>query len=210
MSCGPGKVAFRFDRTNPESIRWAEQHAAKLVSEISEESRKAVRSVVTRAFAEQIPPRQAALMIKNSVGMTEAQANAVVNLHQTIINNPGKLVYAGKTKIRVPAAGMDTARLDKALQAYADRLTKQRAIMIARTETIAAANEGQTMLWKQAQEKGLLPATIRHTWMAAPSERTCPVCMGLDGETVVVGEMFSTGVTNPPAHPMCRCSTGLA
>lgn len=208
---GGGVQCFQaFDRFNANSVTWADQHSAELVKGISDESRKAIQKVISRSFAEGIPPKQAALMIQNSVTMTEAQANAVVNLHQTIITSPGKLVYAGKTPIRVPAAGMDSARLDKVLQDYADRLTRQRAIAIARTETIEAANQGQMLLWGQAQEKGLLPKVIKHEWVAAGSERTCPICQGADGEVVVVGELFSTGVTSPPAHPMCRCTTGLA
>lgn len=204
------KILPRFDASNPAAIDWAQAHAAQLVTEVNDEARKAIQKLIAKALRQGIAPRDLSRILVKTVSMTEAQANAVVNLHQAIITSPGKVVYAGKVKIRVPAAGMDSARVDKLLQAYADRLTRQRAIMIARTEVIAAANEGQTLLWKQAQEKGLLPATIRHTWIAAQSERTCPVCTALDGETVVVGEMFSTGVTNPPAHPMCRCSTGLA
>lgn len=206
----PVKALPAFDVTNDLAVLWAEQHAAKLVTEVTNESRKAVRAVVARGFTQGIAPKELSRILVKIVAMTEAQGNAVVNLHQTILTSPGKLVHAGKVKIRVPAAGMDSARLDRTLQAYADRLTRQRAINIARTETIAAANEGQTLLWQQAQEQGLLPKVIKHTWLAAASERTCPICSGMDGETVVLGEMFSYGVTNPPAHPMCRCTTGLA
>lgn len=204
-----GGCLSAFDRTNPQAVKWAEKNAARLVKDISKESRAAIRNVIVRAFNEGIPPKQAALIIRNSVSMTEVQANAVVNLHQAIITSPGKVVKAGKVAIRVPAGGMDPAKIDRVLQAYADRLTKQRAINIARTETVAAANEGQTLLWRQAQERGELPKVVKHMWMAAASERTCPTCSALDGEVVVLGNEFSAGVTNPPAHPSCRCTTGL-
>lgn len=207
-SAKPPLVAA-FDRTNPKAVEWAHRHGAKLVTEITGETRKAIRSVVSLGISQGIPPKNLARILVNVISMTEAQANAVVNLHQKILTSPGKLVHAGKTAIRVPAGGMDSARLDRVLQSYADRLTRQRALMIARTETIAAANEGQTLLWQQAQERGELPAVVRHQWMAAASERTCPICSALDGETVALGEEFSIGVTNPPAHPMCRCTTGL-
>lgn len=204
-----GGCLSAFDRTNPQAVKWANKNAGRLIKEISKESREAVRKVIARAFSEGIPPRQAAILIRNSVSMTEAQANAVVNLHQKIITSPGRVVKAGNVSIRVPMGGMPDAKLNKLLQAYADRLTKQRAIMIARTETIRAANEGQTLLWEQAQARGELPATIKHMWMAAASERTCPICSALDGEVVEVGKEFSFGGTLPPAHPMCRCTTGL-
>jgi SPP1 gp7 family putative phage head morphogenesis protein len=198
-----------FDVTNPAAVLKAEQHAAELVTAISEESRAAINKIVQRMFVEGIPPRQAASLIKQVVGLTEQSANAVVNLHQRILENPGKLVYAGKKPIRVPAAGMSEAQLKKVTQQYADKLLRQRAMNIARTETVKAANSGQAELWRQAQTRGELPGIIKHEWIASMEERTCQTCSGLNGEVVYVGQMFSTGITLPPAHPMCRCSTGL-
>lgn len=206
----PVKVLQAFDRTNLEAVTWAGEHSATLVSEVLDETRKAIRKVIVAGFQNGIAPRELSRILVSVVSLTEVQANAVVNLHQTILTSPGRLVRAGKVRVRVPVEGMDDARLDKVLHAYADRLSRQRAIAIARTETIAASNKGQELLWQQAQEKGLLPAVLRHAWIAAPSERTCPICLAMDGETVVVGEMFSGGVTLPPAHVMCRCTTGLA
>jgi SPP1 gp7 family putative phage head morphogenesis protein len=204
-----GECLDVFDVTNPEAVAAAEAHAAELVTSVTVETRAALNQVVQRMFTENIAPKQAAGIIKKIVGLTEIQANAVVNLHQKILTNPGALIYAGKTPVRVPKTGMDAAQLDRTLTRYADKLTRQRAMNIARTETVKAANEGQTQLWKQAQQRGDLPNVIRHEWIASYSERTCPVCSALNGEVVVVGEAFSNGSTQPPAHPMCRCSTGM-
>jgi len=198
-----------FDVTNPAAVAHAEAHAAELVTSISAETRQAINKIVQRMFVEGIPPKQAAGLIKKIVGLTETQANAVVNLHQRILTSEGKLIYAGNTPIRVPTGGMSAAQLDRVTQKYADRLLRQRAMNIARTETIKAANEGQMGLWRQAQARGELGPNIRHEWIADFSERTCQVCQGVSGEVVPVGSEFSIGVTNPPAHPMCRCSTGL-
>jgi len=198
-----------FDATYHEAISWAETRAARLVTEMTAESRAAIRSVVKRIFAENITVANGAKLIKNIVGLTGAQANAVVNLHQKILQNPGAKILAGRTPIRVPQAGMSAQRLETVLERYADKLHRSRAMNIARTETIAAANEGQSLLWKQAIDRGDLPKNVKHEWIASMSERTCPVCSGMNGEIVVVGTPFSAGMTNPPAHPMCRCTTGL-
>lgn len=200
----------QFDTTNVEAVTWAEKHAAKLVVEIGQETRLAIREIVVRMFNEGIPPKQAAGMIKKLVGLTSIQSNAVVNLHQRIITaNPGDLIYAGKTPIRIPKGGMDDARLMRTLNRYSERLLRQRAMNIARTETVRAANEGQMQLWKQAQKRGELPRDLKHEWIASPTERTCQICIGMNGEIVQVGAQFSAGMTNPPAHPSCRCSTGI-
>src|ERR1700741_5012458 len=90
-----------FDRTNPSAQQWAKHHAGDLVQDISAESKRAINRVITRAFKEGIPPRPAARMIKSAVSLTERQADALVNLHQKIITSPGKVLKAGKTRIRI-------------------------------------------------------------------------------------------------------------
>lgn len=200
---------IEFDVTNPEAVVFAEAHAAELVTAVSAETKLSIRNVVVRMFNEGIPPKQGASLIKQVVGLTEVQANAVLNLQQKVLANPGKLIYAGKTAVRVPQTGMSAEQLKKVTGKYADRLTRQRAMNIARTETVKAANEGQVSLWRQAQKRGDLPKDLKHEWIASFTERTCPICQGANGEVVPVGATFSTGTTIPPAHPSCRCSTGL-
>jgi hypothetical protein len=67
-----------------------------------------------------------------------------------------------------------------------------------------ASNEGQKQLWDQAREKGLLTGEEKKVWMTADP---CPICADLEGQTVPLSEDFSIG--GPPAHPNCRCTTGL-
>jgi SPP1 gp7 family putative phage head morphogenesis protein len=81
-----------------------------------------------------------------------------------------------------------------------------RAEMIARTESMDAANEGLTQGWDQAVEEGLLTGDEQKTWIAA--EDPCPECEEVDGETVPMDEDFSVG-DDPPLHPNCRCTMGL-
>lgn len=81
-----------------------------------------------------------------------------------------------------------------------------RAEMIARTESMDAANEGLAQGWSQAVEEGLLTGDEQKTWIAA--EDPCPECEEVDGETVPMDEDFSVG-DDPPLHPNCRCTMGL-
>jgi hypothetical protein len=196
-----------FDKTNEQAVMWAENHAAELVVEITDESRAAVRSVILRSFNEGIPPRQAALMIRDAVSLTEKQANAVVNLHQRILTSPGNLVRAGKIAIRVPQGGFATEQLDRVLSSYSDRLLAKRAQMIARTETMTASNQGQEQLWNQAVQRGHLSGRERRVWMIGP--KPCSICEGLEGTTASLRGTFDGGITGPPAHVGCVCTTGL-
>lgn len=193
MACGPGFVEMAFDRANPEAVKWARTRSADLITGITDTSRAAVRRIMTRALEGKLSPREAARMIRSTVGLTDLQADAVLALRD-------KMVAQGR-----PASAIET-QTDR----YAARLLRYRAETIARTETVAAANEGQLQLWKQAQQRGLLPGKVRRKWITTPDERLCPICKGLNGKTAPLDGPFPGGFMNPPAHPNCRCATGLA
>lgn len=99
----------------------------------------------------------------------------------------------------------------------ADRITdiigdEARAETIARTETMRASNEGQMTAWDQAVEAGMLSEDAQMEWITTPDDKLCPVCEGLDGVRAAIGEPFEAdGETydSPPAHPNCRCTTGI-
>lgn len=86
----------------------------------------------------------------------------------------------------------------------------KRAKMIARTESIRAAHEGQRAAWDKARAAGLIPATMKRQWIATPDEKECPQCEALDGMERRMGKPFPGGVMMPPAHPNCRCTLALS
>ncbi len=70
---------------------------------------------------------------------------------------------------------------------------KFRPMMIARTSIVDVSNKGALVQYtKMGAEKV--------KWIAAVSERTCEICLGLDGTVYNIGE-----ANVPPEHPMCRC-----
>lgn len=185
-----GSVRVSFDEMNPAAFEWAGTRSAALVTEVTASTREAIRAIVQRAFAEGLPPREAAKLIRDVIGLTSRDARAVQRRYEAAIR--GGLS---------PQAAQDAAKR------YADQLHRRRALVIARTETIAASNAGQQELWRQAVEAKQLKKSQRKAWIATGDERTCPQCGPMDGQTVPVLESFSLG--DPPAHPLCRCTTGL-
>lgn len=99
--------------------------------------------------------------------------------------------------------GLDAA-YDDILAAVGD---EARAEMIARTETMDAANEGLAEGWDAAQEAGLLGEDAKKVWIATSG--ACDDCDDVDGEEVPLDEDFSVG-DDPPLHPNCRCTMGIA
>lgn len=200
-------LPIAFDVTNPLALLWITHHTGELITGFADVS--GIRKIIARAFNEGIPPKSAAQLIRSVIGLTERQGDAVINLANWIRRSAGLTVQAGSKTIRVPSKGADEAFITKQTNAYADRLKKDRALMIARTETLKASNRGQRMLWEQAIEKGLLSDDDERIWIATPDERTCDECEPLDGEHVTMDEEFSVG-EDPPIHPNCRCTVGLA
>ena len=72
-------------------------------------------------------------------------------------------------------------------------MTRNRAEMIARTETIRAYNTAATNQYNRYGVK-------KWVWITAFDDRTCNICANLDGTVHEYGE------PTPPAHPLCRCS----
>lgn len=201
------KITFRFDRTNPQAVAWAKQHAADLVTDVSTKTRNAIRNVITRSFTENLPPRESARLLRKIVGLTDGQEEALDKLRKALRENPGKIVRMGDRKFRAPSTRTGIRDI---IERQSDRMLQNRSTLIARTETIAASNQGQTQLWQQAVAEGVLPRNTKRVWIVTPDERLCPICEGLDGSTSSLNGTFENKFDNPPAHPGCRCTTGLA
>lgn len=181
-------IDMKFDATNPEAVRWAEEHAAELVTDVTNGARDAIRAAVTDGVAGGLSRADVAKLVRASIGLTERDASAVISREVDLIER-----------------GIDPADAVRRAGRYADKLTRSRARTIARTETMRASNEGQAQLWKQAQDAGLLTGRERKVWITADP---CPICAALDGERVGLNEDFSIG-SDPPAHPNCRCTVGI-
>lgn len=185
-------IEGRLDMTSPYVIRAAEQQAATLAHGVEDQTRQAIRDTISRAVAGKIDPREAAREIERVVGLDTRRAGALTRYH-------GMLLEDGRTP----------AQADRMADRYRARLVKQRATTIARNETLKAAATGTDLQWKDMARRGMLLGGTVRVWEVAGDERTCPICMGADGEEQPLGALFSTGVEYPPAHVLCRCTCAL-
>ena len=106
------------------------------------------------------------------------------------------------TQLRVQTAVSEWTQSGEPLSALRKELTplfgKERAELIASTETTAAYAEGNRIAY---QASGLVGKV---EWRTAMDERVCPICGPLDGKRETLDGDFD-GVGFPPAHPRCRC-----
>lgn len=80
--------------------------------------------------------------------------------------------------------------------------SEARARMVARTESLRAANGGTKIALNRAKDAGV---KLKKTWLASPD--SCDDCLqNEDDGPIEMDETFSTGDSEPPAHPNCRCA----
>jgi hypothetical protein len=187
-----------FTLRNPYSEAWIPSHVGELVTGVSDRTKSVIAEIVGRGFVQGNPPREMAAEIEQVIGLDAVRARQIAALAE-----------------------------DGASDALLARLHKQgirdRALTIARTETIDAHAAGAVDSWRAARDRGLLPKYAKKVWIAAVgSERTCARCLALDGLVVELDGQFSAAYVEtdggkgytvtthqPTAHPRCRCSLAL-
>lgn len=202
-------VALRFDVTSPQVLRAARELTAFLIRDVTQETKAAVRRIIHDSIRDGIAPRESARLIRQIIGLTSRQATAVGRYQKGLLDG-----------------GVDFMSAEQKAGRYAQRLLRDRAENIARTETMRAANRGQQILWTDMQNQGLLPAEFEQKWLTTPDDRLCPRCAPMNGRTVQLGYLFretergvlpstrkpvaGATVLSPPLHPRCRCTLVMA
>jgi hypothetical protein len=174
---------------------WATTQAAQLVRGVTDETRQAIRRIVTDAVARGTVPRDTAKLIQAVVGLTEPQARAVARYRAALV-----------------AEGVLPFRVDRLTERYGARLLRHRARVIARHETMLAANEGRRAVWERERREGVIdPNRWEREWVAiVPSDgRTCRFCVGMDGQRAPINGSYPNGSSGPPGHVICRCTEKL-
>lgn len=188
-----------FGRLNTESLRYAQEASAQLVTDIGASTQQAIRDTLHRAFQEGRTPEQTMQALEEVVGLTPRQAQALERYRQGLL-----------------VSDTPPHQVERLVEQRAELLLQQRLETIARTETMDAANAGQQALWEQAERAGFLSPTLRRFWVVTPDERLCPLCApvpGLNSRGVRLDQPFQTPVGashGPTLHPNCRCTVTLS
>lgn len=188
-------TGIRFDILNPRTVAWIKERSAALVTEISDETRLAIRETIRAGVEKGVSPASLARHIRQHVGLTSRDQVAVLNYWSRLLeDNP------------------DGA--DALADTYAKRLLKRRSENIARTESAIASHAGQQQAWDQAAEEGLIDKNnARKEWITTEDDRLCDSCSAMDGQRVPMDSDFVSpdfgAVPGPPLHPSCRCDMRL-
>lgn len=222
-----------FDARNPRVEQHLREYSLGLIREISDSSRQAIRGALTAASISGAPVEQQARWIRESIGLTDAQAGWVRSFRWQLENLDARALgreLRDKRFDRTIQRAIETGtpippeKIDQMVEAYQRRTLAYRATTIARTEAIRAANLGSL-----ASVRAMLDAhpelTVEKIWIATKDDRTRDTHRQLDGKVVegldapflvtnAKGEQVAIRWPHDPTAPAellinCRCTLGF-
>jgi Phage Mu protein F like protein len=224
LSSESGSVV-RYDQENTRAVAWANDNAATMVREVTQEQKDLVRRVVRDGVADGRNPREVARDIRDSIGLTDTQAQYVAN-YRTMLEKGnwsdalGRELTDGRddrTVRGVASRGgsLTSDQIDTMVERYRSNWVGFRAETIARTEGLRALHEGTTELFKQAIDNGDIDADalVREWNHAGSGKNSRDNHVAIDGEQRGIDDAFSIGLMypgDPSADPddviNCRCT----
>ena len=226
------EVVIGFDQTNTRAVNAMRDNQLRLVTNFTEQQRRATQQALIAGIQEGKNPREIARIFRNSIGLTQQQEKWVRN-YERALRNLDRASLARELRDRrfdptVRAAidrgePLSRAQIDKMVDRYRQRALKLRSETIARTEGLRVVHEGTDELYQQAIESGQLQADqLIREWNTAGDEKVRNFQDGSPTSHVTmhhqrrfVGEPFVSGGGNTTMHPgafgvgyediNCRC-----
>ena len=191
-----GTLAMRFNMRNQRAEKWIQDASSKLITEVVEDQRQAVKDELQAGLERGDNPRTTALNIVGRidpatkkreggiVGLTSQQSNWMRNaraelesLDSSYFERKLRDKRLDKKIRRAIENGepLDQKTIDAAIVRMQHRALKYRGDVISRTESINALRAGQYESIAQAVERGeLMLDEVKKTWDASADGRTRP------------------------------------
>lgn len=220
-----------FDAIGERAVNIMRQDAAKLTAGLTENTKAGVRAVIERTMAENTETSQMVREIRQLIGLTEDQAQAVLNFRRQLEarKNLGftpvedrrlSAVEQAMVRRHMSEGFLSPKQIDGLVEKYFQSLLNKRAIDIANTESLNAVNAGQQELWEQGLDQGVLDDDkLRKFWVDMGDGKVRPthkVIAGMNPNGVKIRSMFITPhglVIGPQTRNSgfinCRCGTVL-
>ncbi|QIG73376.1 head morphogenesis protein [Rhizobium phage RHph_Y5A] len=223
-------VGISFDPTNPRAAASAQELAYQFIREVTDEQRDVVRQAVTDALGEGDHPKKAARDIRDSIGLTRKQNEAVKNYRRALETNSADALDRALRDRRFDrtvqrAQDTDTPltpdQIDKMVDRYRERFVTYRADTIGLTESTTATSMANHEAMLQTLEMADIdPNDVEKKWNSTLDGRTRPshVYLGAHGGQIVRGMdgLFMSGLGNRLMFPgdlhapgadriRCRC-----
>lgn len=198
------KFNIAFNDVNARAVRWAQANAGReITGTLTATTRAVIQNIIEDALVRGLHPRDAKKQIARVVPLTDRKAKLFELQRQALLD-----------------AGASPGYVNRLMDRKTAKAIRYRAQVIARTEMLRAANEGQQLVWEAAHDLGYIPEGTQKVWVVTDDDRTCDICEPMDGVPVEFRDSFTVTqetsketVTStrktPPAHPQCRCAMVL-
>jgi hypothetical protein len=188
-----GAKAIGSKAVTGQSKKWASMHSAELITNVTSESKRAVRRTILNGLKNGSQIDKLAKEIIANIGLTERQSVTLDNFRRGLL-----------------AENMNIHTIDKLVNKRRKIMLNERAMIIASHETILASNSGFYEAARQSLLNGELdPATYELEWVVTKDDRLCELCKPLSGKRAQLGGEFENGFKTPPLHVGCRCTTRI-
>lgn len=170
---GGQRIVIRWDLHNPRAQSIIQEASSRFITQITNETRKTVRTIMAEGYSAGRGPRDIALdlvgrvsgsgRVGGVIGLSDPQTQYVRNIRRYIetgdlngylgMSKRDKRYDAMVRKAIETGRPLSSERLDKIVERYSDRLLKARADTIARTETAQSVEASRQEAFAQWQEK---------------------------------------------------------
>jgi hypothetical protein len=154
--------------------------ALKRAKDVTTESRRALGKLVREAFQ----PNKSIVDIAGALSKSVPASNVsqLMGLNERQAESLGKKIYGWMNDPKVKQSD-----LQRLIDRERKRMIESRALSIARTDAVAAANRGMLETWKEGKE-GPLAGYLKE-WVAR-AKGACPRCGAFDGKQAEMDEEF--------------------
>lgn len=189
----PKALSFSLDTGSQKVVDFAQANRLKLAGDMADEQLQTVRTVLHDAALQGQAPAVTARMLRQTIGLAPSQAQHVINYRRQLETlDPNALNRALRdarfdptvTKAVETKTPLAPGQIDRMVDAYHRRYLAYRAMTIARTEGLKAANNGHVAAVQDFLD-GHPGFTVIKTWIATEDEHTRADHHALDGQKVI-------------------------
>ena len=204
-------IDVQFDDAQDNALRIMRNRALQVSSQFTHKQEEAIREVLLDGIRRGVNPRQQAIALRNSIGLTAKQVKAVNNFRD-MLEEGSKEVLTRKlrdkrfdrTINRAIREGkrIERARIDKMVSRYRERYIKYRASTIAQTEALSAVHQGKEEMFNTAIAQGhIIREKLEGTWVTVQDARRRHHHATMQGQKQPHGAYFISGLGNQLLHP---------
>ncbi len=187
------KIAFSFMGRSPDVTAFIDRYRQSRIVDLADEQRDAIKEQLIDAARQGASPQAMARRVRETIGLTPFQMQHVQNYRAELEGlDGGALTRALRDQrfdspiSRALQTGevLSADAINRYVDAYHRRYLAYRAMTIARTEGVGAANNGQAAAAAalEAQSPGMV---LEKTWIATVDKHTRHDHAELNGQTVV-------------------------